>query len=126
MKTFAQRTLVALVICALATFSALAGIKVSKVKTTVTFAQDTRVNGTMVKAGSYNLELDKETGELAIKKGDKVVATAHGRLVTRANKARETELRTVGNELVAVSIAGLNQDGVLKESGGSTTGNTNN
>jgi hypothetical protein len=119
MKTLAQRITLALVICALAAFSALAS---GKVKKTITFATDTMVNGTLVKAGDYDLKFDKESGAVTLNKGGKVVATATGRLETRATKARETAVRTKGNELVAVSIGGSNQDLVLG-SGGAATGN---
>jgi hypothetical protein len=46
----------------------------------VTFIQSLDVNGTLVKKGTYKVTFNDETGELTIKKGDKVVATAQARL----------------------------------------------
>jgi hypothetical protein len=117
MKTFAQRTLVALVICALATFSALAGSKDSKVKKSIVFSTDTMVNGKTVKAGTYKLTFDQQTGELNIADGSKIVATTTAHLEKRENRARDTVVRTVAKdntvELVSVTFGGWDQDLVV-------------
>lgn len=122
-KSFAQRTFVGLVICALAAVSAFAGSK-EKVKKSVTFESNTTVNGTMVKAGTYELKFDEQTGEVSINDGGKVVATSTAHLEKRDSKARETEIRTVerdnANELVSVTFGGWDQDLVL---GASATSN---
>ena len=79
MKVFLKSTLAALMICALASIAIFAAAK-DKVKTeTVTFPSDVMVNGTLVKAGDYQLKFNEETGELAIMKNGKVKAktTAH-------------------------------------------------
>jgi len=83
------------------------------------------VNGTLVKAGDYQLKFDKETGAMTIDRHGKVVATATGRLETRTNKARQTAVKTSGNELVAISIGGSNQDIVLGGGSGSVSGSIN-
>jgi hypothetical protein len=49
-------------------------------KKEVTFTQPVTVDGTVVKKGTYKVEFNEETGELQIKKGDKVVAKAQARL----------------------------------------------
>ena len=46
----------------------------------VTFIQSLDVNGTLVKKGTYKVTFNDETGELTIRKGDKVVVTAQARL----------------------------------------------
>ena len=55
MKGFLKSAIAALMICALASIAAYAAAK-DKVKTeNVTFASDVMVNGTLVKAGDYQL-----------------------------------------------------------------------
>ena len=46
----------------------------------VTFNTSVTVNGTLVEKGTYKAEFNDETGELTIRKGKKVVATAQARL----------------------------------------------
>src|SRR5262245_11902386 len=46
----------------------------------VTFVHPISVNGTLLKKGTYNVTFNDETGELTIKRGKKVVATAEARL----------------------------------------------
>ena len=76
MKSNLNRIVVLLVITALAGVAALAKTTERK----VTFRESVNVNGTVVKKGTYKVTLDDETGELTIRKGDKVVATAQARL----------------------------------------------
>lgn len=120
MKLFAQRTLVALIICAFATVGALAGSK-DTVKKEVTFASDTTVNGTLVKAGTYQLNYDAQTGAIEVKKGGKVVATATARAEQRDKKASDTVLRTIskdnGVELIGITFGGSDQNLVIGASG---------
>ena len=74
MKVFLKSTFAALMICALASISIAAAAK-DKVKTeNVTFASDTMVNGTLVKAGDYQMKFNEQTGELSILKDGKVKA----------------------------------------------------
>lgn len=49
-------------------------------KKQVTFDDPVTVNGTLVKAGSYNVVFDDATGQLSIFKGKKVLATAPAQL----------------------------------------------
>jgi hypothetical protein len=116
MKKLVRHTFVALVICALATIGALAANK-DKVKGHVVFATDTMVNGTLVKAGTYELKFDEATGQLTINDGGKVLATSTAHLEKRDNKAQDTVVRTVmkdnAAELVSVTFNGSEQDLVL-------------
>jgi hypothetical protein len=58
MKVFLKSTFAALLICALASISVFAAAK-DKVRTeTVTFDSDTMVNGTLVKAGEYQVKFN--------------------------------------------------------------------
>jgi hypothetical protein len=76
MKSVLNRIIALLVI---GTFtSALAVGKTTKKE--VRIFHPVTVNDTLVKAGTYKVTYDDETGELTIKKGSKVVATAKARL----------------------------------------------
>jgi hypothetical protein len=123
MKIYLQRTLIALMVCTLAAMTAFAD-KVRKEH--VTFASDVMVNGTLVKAGNYELKFDEQTGELAILKDGKVKATTSARLEARSDKARNTEIRTrtVGDmaQLVGVTFGGAREDLVVTSGGGTVTG----
>ena len=127
MKLFLQRTLVALTVCALATVAAFAGGKNKIRKETVTFSSDVTVNGTLLKAGDYDLKLNEETGELVIMKDGKVKAKTTGHFEPRSDKARDTSVRTLtkGNvtELIGVTFGGSNQNLVVGASSGAVTGN---
>lgn len=127
MKVFLRSTFAALMICALASIAAFAATK-DKVKTeSVTFPSDIMVNGTLVKAGEYQLRFNEETGELAIVKNGKVKAKTTAHFQARSDKAKNTSVRTLDKgttaELVSVTFGGSNQDVVLGASGGAVTGN---
>ena len=125
MKVFLKTFLLALLIGALASVSALAK---GKVKTeTVTFASDTMVSGTLVKAGVYQMKFNEETNELTILKDGKVKAKTTAHFTPRADKAKNTGVRTVQNgnasELIGFTFGGSNQDLLVGNSGGAVTGN---
>ena len=128
MKRFMKGFLVALVIGALASLSVLAGDKGDKGKVekkTVTFPNDVMVNGTLIKAGDYEVKFDEGTGELSIIKNGEVKAKTPAHVEQRSDKAKSTALRTVdkgGNaELLGVTFGGSNQD-VIVGASGSTNG----
>src|SRR5437879_1841359 len=102
-------------------FTALLSVSVladkDKVKKEITFVDDTTVNGTMVKAGDYELKFDEQTGEMDIMRGSKVVAKATAHVETQTAKAKSTEYRIVSNELISVAIGGTNKQLVLSSSG---------
>lgn len=127
MKVFLKSTFAALLICALASISIFAAAK-NKVKTeTVTFASDTMVNGTLVKAGEYQIKFNEQNGELSILKDGKVKAKTTAQLQPRSEKARDTALRTQTKgsvaELIGVTFGGSKQDVVVSASSGTVTGN---
>jgi hypothetical protein len=51
-----------------------------EIKKQVTFEEPVKVNGTIIKAGTYNVSFDETTGELTILKDKKVQAKATARL----------------------------------------------
>jgi hypothetical protein len=126
MKAFIRSAVVAVLICAFASVAALAGDK-DKISKRITFATDTIVNGTVVKAGDYELKFDKQTNQLTIVRGSKVFATTSAEIKQRDTKAYATAVRTInkGNasELVGVSFNGSLQDLVVTGSNGQATGN---
>jgi hypothetical protein len=93
--------------------SVVALAKVHKHK--VTFDEDIKVNGTVVKRGTYEVKFDDETGQLLIAKNGKVVAQAMAKLEPRAKKANDFQLRATNS--------GSDKDIVITNSGASTTGN---
>ncbi len=127
MKRLLKSTLTALMICALASIAAFAAAK-DKVKTeTVTFTSDVMVNGTLLKAGDYQVKFNEQTGELAILKDGKVKAKTTAQLQSRSDKAKNTAVRTLSKdgvaELIGFSFGGSNQDVVVGASSGAVTGN---
>jgi len=125
MKRFMKSFFVALVIGALASLSVMAGDKGKVEKKAITFPDDVMVNGTLVKAGEYEVKFDEGTGELSIIKNGEVKAKTPAHVEPRSGKARSTALRTVdkgGNvELLGVTFGGSNRD-VMVGASGSTNG----
>src|SRR5678815_4569194 len=93
MKSIVKRLVVVLVVGALTSIAAFA--KVSKHK--VTFENDIKLNGTVVKKGSYDVKFDDESGQLSIIKNGKVVAQAMAKLEQREKKANDFQLRSTTN-----------------------------
>src|SRR6266576_626824 len=125
MKRFMKSFFVALVISALASFSALAGDKGKIEKKTITFPDDIMVNGTLIKAGDYEVKFDEGTGELSIIRNGEVKAKTPAHVEPRSDKAKNTALRTIdkggSSELLGVTFGGSNRDVVVGASG-STSG----
>jgi hypothetical protein len=110
-KTYLLRSLVAVIVCALATVTAFAG-KVKKVK--LTLSDDVMVSGTLVKAGTYDFRFNQDSGELEILKGGKIQAKTNARFETRSGKAKYTGVRTRKAGSV-VEFTGLVFDGSDQE-----------
>ena len=125
MKSIVNRMVVVLMVAALTSVVALA--KVHKQK--VTFENDIKVNGTLVKKGTYELKFNDETGQLSITKNGKTVAEAMAKLEPRAKKANDFQLRSTVNggeqQLTGVTFGGSDKDVVISNSGASTTGSSN-
>ncbi len=126
MKSLMKSTVVALAMVALVAVGALAAGKDKVKRETVTFVSDVTVNGTLVKAGTYDIKFDEKTSELAILKFGKVKAKATMRSEERSNKAQDTSVRTAKNgniaELIGVTFAGSTQNLVLSGNSGAVTG----
>ena len=122
MKSIVTRMLVVLMVGALTSVAAFA--KTHKHK--VTFEEDIKVNGTVVKKGTYEVKFDDETGQLSIAKNGKVVAQAMARLEPRAKKANDFQLRSVNSDneqrLTGVTFGCSDKDIVITTDGASSTG----
>jgi len=92
----------------------------------VTFDNDMKVNGTLVKKGTYDIKFDDQSGQLSIVKNGKVVAQAMARVETRERKADDFQLRSTMNgdetQLVGVTFGGSDKDVLLTNSGAASTG----
>src|SRR5215813_15455097 len=122
MKSIVNRMLVVLAIGALTSVVALAKVQ----KHRVTFESDMKVNGTLVKKGTYDVKFDDQTGQLSIEKNGKAVAQAMTKLEQRDKKANDFQLRstTSGDEtnLIGVTFGGSDKNVVITGSGSTTTG----
>ncbi len=123
MKSIVNRIVVVVMIGALASVAAFAKTQ----KHRVTFDNDIKVNGTLVKKGNYEVKFDEETGQLSIIKNGKTVAQTMAKLEARAKKANGFQLRSVGEgdqaELVGLTFGGSDKDVVVTGGGAVTTGN---
>jgi hypothetical protein len=122
MKSIVNKMFAVLMVGALTGVVALA--KVQKQK--VTFESDIKVNGTLVKKGTYDVKFDDQTGQLAIIKNGKIVAEANTKLEQRAKKASDFQVRSTvsGSEtqLIGVTFGGSDKDVMISNNGASTSG----
>ncbi|HEU4834556.1 MAG TPA: hypothetical protein VFS90_09085 [Pyrinomonadaceae bacterium] len=122
MKSMVSKVMAVLMVGALTSVVAFA--KVHKEK--VTFDSDIKVNGTVVKKGTYDIKFDDESGQLSIAKNGKVVAQAMTKIEQRETKANDFQLRstTTGDEtnLIGVTFGGSDKNVVITSGGSSTTG----
>jgi hypothetical protein len=122
MKSIVSRMVAIVMVGALTGVVALAKVH----KQRVTFENDIKVNGTLVKKGTYDVKFDDESGQLSIVKNGKTVAQAMAKLESREKKASDFQLRstTSGDEqqMIGVTFNGSDKDVVITTGGASTTG----
>ena len=123
MKSMVSKIVAVLMVGALTGVVAFA--KVHKQK--VNFDNDIKVNGTLVKKGTYDVKFDDETGQLAIVKNGKTVAQAMAKLEQREKKANDFQLRSVSNgdelQLTGFTFGGSDKDVVISNTGSTSSGN---
>ena len=123
MKSIVNRIVVVIMVGALTSVAAFAKTH----KHRVNFDSDIKVNGTVVKKGSYEVKFDDATGQLSIIKNGKTIAQTMARLESRAKKANGFQLRSVGEgdetQLTGVTFGGSDKDVVITSGGATTTGN---
>src|SRR5689334_6362989 len=112
---------------AIALFASLGIAAKDKTKRkTVEFTQDVAVNGTVVKAGTYDVKYNEESGELSIIKDGKVKATTTAHLEPRSNEAKDTAVIIANTggavaEFRGITFGGSNQNVIVGSSGGSSS-----
>jgi type 1 fimbria pilin len=126
MKSFMKNTVMALAMIALVSLGVFAAGKDKVKKDTVTLLSDVTVNGTLLKAGTYEIRFDEKTGELAIVRDGKIKAKTTVRSEERSDKAQTTAVRTDRKnniaELIGVTFAGSNQNLVVSGNSGAVSG----
>ena len=122
MKSIVNRIVVVVMIGALTCVAAFAKTQRHK----ITFESDTKVNGTLVKKGTYDVKFDDASNQLSIVKNGKVIAQAMAKLEPREKKAGDFQVRSSGSgddtQLVGVTFGGATQDVVIANNGASTSG----
>lgn len=88
MRFFGKTFALSLTLTALLGISALAG----EITKTLTLNRDISVNGTVVKKGVYRVKINRETGEMTILDGKKVVAKATVTVALDERKANGDEI----------------------------------
>ena len=116
-----SRIVIGLTVLAMTAAIALADRK----SDTVTFEKDTMVNGTLVKSGTYKVQFDYKTNELAVIKYTKPIATAPGRVEQADRKASRTMLLTTDQNnttvMTGITFGGDNRK-ITVEAGAAQTG----
>ena len=122
MKSILNKVAAVLMVGALTSVVALAKVH----KERVTFENDIKVNGTLVKKGSYDVKFNDETGQFSIVKNGKVIVEAMARTEQRSKKANDFQLRSMlsGDEtqLVGVTFGGSDKDIMISNNGASNSG----
>ena len=125
MKSMVSKMVAILMVGALTGVVAFA--KVHKQK--VTFDNDIKVNGTLVKKGTYDVKFNDESGQLSIEKNGKTVAQAMAKLESREKKANDFQLRSTVNgdetNLTGITFGGSDKNIVITSGGSSTTSGSN-
>ena len=104
MKKRLQTIGLALVVCALLSPIALAGVMTKE----VSFNKDVKVGDTVVKKGSYKVKFDDQTGELTILDGKKIIAKTTARLEEQKNASGYTlKYRTVSDDAGNVTLLSI-------------------
>ena len=121
MKRFITGFVYALAIALVASMGVAAKDKTKK--KTVEFTQDVIVNGTVLKAGVYDVKFNEETGELSVIKNGKVKATTTAHLEARTSEAKDTAVLIVNTggavaEFKGITFGGSNHNVIVGDSGG--------
>lgn len=117
MKNLFNRIAIIVAICAMASTASLA----TTTTRNVTFTRTITVNGTPVKAGTYKVTFDDQTGAFTILNGKKIVAKATARLEkVKGTYQGAYSIGGVNSDLVSMNMNGNSQavivnDGVMNE-----------
>jgi len=123
MKLLINYLVVACLLVTLASATAFGNTR----KSHIVLAADTKVNGTVVKKGKYEVVFDDRSGELSIFKGTKLIAKAAARLEKRDQKAHGTEVQTIlegmDQKLVSITFSGSKENVLIGQAGMQAGGN---
>ena len=123
MKLLINRLMVACLLVTLAGATAFGNTRSSN----IAFSADTKVNGTLVKKGKYDVVFDDQAGELSIFKDAKLIAKTSVRLEKRDQKARGTQVQTIlegmDQKLVSITFNGSQENLVVGQAGTQAGGN---
>ena len=123
MRRWSSLVVLTLLVVAMTGVAALGKSK----RQTVTFPSNVKVNGTLIKQGTYDLKFDEETNELSVLKNGKILVKTTARVEKRDGRGKGVEIRTMGSgddtQLIAVAFGGSSDKFVVNQSGGQTTGN---
>lgn len=114
MKHFFNRAVILLVVSAMTSITALA----MTTNRQATFNRDVTVNGAPVKADTYKVTFDDQTGEFKIMRGKKVVASALARLEKVSGPFRGAYSLTPDGEnqaLVSMNMNSTNQAVIVND-----------
>jgi len=115
MKFILNRAMVAFLLVTLAGTAAFAKSN----KGTVSFSSNTKVNGTLVTKGNYDVRFDEKTGELSVERNGKVIAKTTARFEKRYRRAAGAEVQTslegMDQRLVAITFSGSDQNIVVNQ-----------
>ena len=117
MKSVVNRLMVFCLLATLAGTTAFAKVR----KASIALNADTKVNGTLVKQGMYDVAFDDQSGELSIFKGAKLIVKTSTRLEKRDRKAPglvvQTALEGREQKLVSITFGGSDQNIVVAQMG---------
>ena len=123
MKLLFNGLMVACLLVTLAGATAFGNTRNSNIE----FSADTKVNGTLVKKGKYEVVFDDQSGELSIFKGAKLIARTTAKLEKRDQKARAAEVQTIlegmDQKLVSITFSGSQENLVVGQAGMQAGGN---
>ena len=117
MKYLFNRAVILLVVGAMMSITALA----MTTNRQVTFSRDVTVNGAPVKAGTYKVTFDDQTGEFKLLRGKKVVANASARMEKVTGPFRGAYSLTVDGKshaLVSMNMNSTNQAVIINDGAG--------
>lgn len=96
-------------------------------KSEIALSSDTKVNGTLLKKGMYEVVFDDQSGELSIFKRKKLVVKTATRVELRGHKASTLQVHTaidgMDQKLVAITFKGSDQNVIVAEAGMQAGGN---
>jgi hypothetical protein len=123
MRKYVAKIIMVFAVCALTGITALAANKADR----ITFDEGFQLNGTTIKKGTYKVSFDETTGELSIKKDEKLIAktVAHAEKADGKSSNTKFSMATENGNKVLRSVTFSGDDHVIvvgAATGASSTG----